>query len=99
MPGTAGHPVTTAAQRVWQECERSKARADPSWSPRDVIIHAVESFAEHWDLEFGFRIHDPNDVKEMARWIGQHLEAAGKVPPRISRLGCTTELCTGGQQV
>lgn len=66
--------VTTPAQQVWAECDKSKSRVQPSWSRRDTIIHAIESFAEHWDLEFGFGIHDPNDVKELARWIAQHLD-------------------------
>jgi hypothetical protein len=66
-------PLTTA-EAVWLECERSKAQVQASWSSRGVIFHAIESFAKHWDLEFGFGIHDPNDVKELARWIGQHLD-------------------------
>ncbi len=69
----------TPAQRVWAECEASKRQVQPAWSSRDVIISAIESFAEHWDTEFGFGIHDPDDVKELARWIGQHLVAAGKL--------------------
>jgi hypothetical protein len=68
----------TLAEQAWAECGVSKAQVKPSWARRDVIIHAVESFAEHWDTAFTFRIHDPNDVKELARWIGQHLDAAEK---------------------
>ncbi len=72
----------TAAQCVWLECDRSKAQVRHSWSARDVVIHAVDSFAQHWDLEFGFGIHDPNDVRELARWICQHLESANKIQGR-----------------
>lgn len=75
MSGTDATP----AERVWAECETSKAQVRPHWSTRDITIHAIESFAQAWDIEFGFGIHDPNDVKELARWIGQHLEAAGRV--------------------
>lgn len=69
----------SAAREVWAECDKSKAQVRGSWSARDVVIHAVDSFAEHWDAEFGFGIHDPSDVKELARWVCQHLEAAGKL--------------------
>lgn len=65
----------TPAQRVWQECDRSRSDVRARWSDRDVVIHAIESFARSWGIEFDFRIHDPNDVKELARWIMQHLDA------------------------
>lgn len=65
----------SVASEVWEECEKSKAQVRRSWSRRDVIIHAIDSFAQSWDIEFGFGIHDPNDVKELSRWIGQHLDA------------------------
>lgn len=78
---TVGGAARTPAERVWQDCAASVAEVSAAWSTRDVIIHAVESFARSWDIEFGFGIHDPNDVKELARWIGQHLEAVG-VPAR-----------------
>lgn len=72
-------PESTPAERVWAQCEISKRQVGPDWSTRDVIIHAIGSFAEYWDPEFGFRLYDDDDAKELARWIGQHLDAAGKL--------------------
>ncbi len=70
------------ATAVWAVCENSRRQVRAGWSTRDVIVHAIESFAESYDAVFGFHLHAPNDVQDLARWIGQHLEAAGHLTAR-----------------
>lgn len=65
---------TTHADEVWAECAASVARLNPGMSTRNVLVHGLESFAESWATTWEFSLHDPNDVKELARWLRNHLD-------------------------
>lgn len=75
---------TTHADEVWAECAASVARLNPGMSTRNVLIHGLESFAESWATTWEFSLHDPNDVKELARWLRNHLDGR-KVSVQVVR--------------
>lgn len=73
----------TVATQVWAQCRAGAAevaaqQARCPLSVRDVLIAGLESFALNWAMEFNFNLNDPNDVKELARWLRDYLAATGR---------------------